>query len=184
MLPQRHLRRHDLSQSHRGVIDRFRVGGAAGVFQTNAVDTHAAFEETFANVEVELGGMHLVRMERHTHQGDTNLVMHPGIDNRFAGFDEVVDIVHIVEVAVPGSAILFHQLGLEIQTLHRLCRQSDTGNRAGENLEVDIGPHRLAHPLHVLERVLAQIHQRRLVTRATAEFEMANAQLGGAFHGR
>jgi hypothetical protein len=40
-------------------------------------------------------------MERQAHQRDDDLMMHSGVDDGLAGPDQVPDIVHVVEVAIP-----------------------------------------------------------------------------------
>jgi hypothetical protein len=74
-----------------------------------------------------------------------------------------------------GGAVPLHQLRLQRERLHALAGQRDAGDRAREDLQVDALAHHLAHAVHRGERVLAGVEERRLVARAAAELEVADA---------
>ena len=95
---------------------------------------NVAFEQFAHYVDVKFRRVRLVGMERQPHQRDTDLMVHAGVDNRLAGLDQIVYVVHEVEVAVNRGAVLVHQFGLQRERGGALGRQRDAGDRAGENL--------------------------------------------------
>ncbi len=123
-------------------------------------------------------------LERQSHQGHADLMVHSGVDNGLAGLGQVVDVVHVVEVAIPGRAVLRHQLGLHFEGIEPLRRQGHAGDRAGQDLEVDVRADCLTHFVLALE-VSPDIEKRCLITGAAAELEVPDARLfGREFHGR
>ena len=142
-----------------------------------------ALEQFADDVDVKFRRVRLVRLERQPHQRDTDLVVHPGINDRLAGLDQVVDVVHEVEVAVDRRAVLVHQLGLQREGGGALGRQCDAGDRAGEDLQVDVRPDGFTDGGHAVERILANVKERRLKPRPAAKLKVANAGGRGGLDG-
>ena len=84
--PEGHLRRHQLLDPLGGVVDRHGIGGAAGVLHADAVDLDVTREQPPADVDVELGRVDLIGIERQSHERDTDLMVHSRINNWFSGF--------------------------------------------------------------------------------------------------
>ena len=185
VLPEDDLGRQNLLEADGCLVAGRRVGGAGRVLHAHRVEVNAAIEQLPDDVDVELGRVDRLVLERQPHQRHTDLVVHAGVDDRLAGLGQVVDIVHVVEVAIPGRAVLRHQLGLHLEGVEPLGGQGHTGDRAGEDLEIDVRTHRLAHLVLAHEGVLADIEEGRLVTGSAAELEVPDAGLfGREFHGR
>ena len=145
----------------------------------------ALVEKLLDDADVELGGVDGFVLEWKTHQRDTDLVMHAGVDDGFPGLGQIVDVVHVIEVAIPGGSVPGHQLCLEIQRVEALGGEGDPGDRTGQDLEVDIGADRIAHAVHALERILTDVEEWRLVTGAATKLEVADAGLlRRELHGR
>ena len=110
-------------------------------------------------------------------------MVHPGIHDGFAGLDQIVHVVHEIEVTVDGGAVFLHQPRLHLQCLEPLGGQGNAGYRAGEDLQVGVRADRLAHLVHAGEGILAGIEVGRLIAGAAAKLEMAHAHGGGGLHG-
>jgi hypothetical protein len=111
-------------------------------------------------------------------------VVHAGIHDWLSGLHQVVNVVHVVEVAVPGGAVLRHQSRLQGKTVHRLRHQRDTRYRAGQDLQVYIRPERLPDAPHAFERILPKVEQRGLEACTAAELEVPYADFRRTLHGR
>jgi hypothetical protein len=141
-------------------------------------------QDLLSDVDVELGRVDGVALEGETHEGDDALMVHPGVHDGLPGVQQVPDIVHVVEVPVPGGLRGGHHLALESQPLGGLGGEGHPGDRPREDLEVRIGPYHLANLPHALKGVLAQVEQGGLEPSATPELEVADAGLGRQLHGR
>ena len=115
--PQGHLRWHELLEPDGRVVNRLGVRGAAGVLEADAVDLHVALEQPPPDVDVELRRVNGLRLERQAHERNRRLVVHPGVDDGLAGVHQIADVVHVIEVAIPGGAAGLHQLRLEPEGL-------------------------------------------------------------------
>ena len=101
-------------------------------------------------------------------------MVHPRIHDRLAGLDEVVHVIHVVKVPIPGCIVLVHELGLKLQRLDLLGRQRDSGNGAGEDLEISVRTDRLSHFVHAEKGILVDVKVGGLKPRAAPELEMAD----------
>ena len=128
--------------------------------------------------------MNLVGLERQAHQRDTHLVVHARVHDGLTGLYQVVYIVHVVEVAIPGGAVLFHQLGLLLQRLEALGSERDSGHRASQDLQIHVGAHGLAHFVLAPERVFPDVHVRGLIAGPAPELEVSDTGGSRSFHGR
>ena len=175
MLPERHLGRHDLLQANCCFIDRHRICRATRVLQADTVDLDIALEQLAPDVNVELSSVDLVRFERQAHQRDTDLMVHASCHNRLTCLDQVRNIVHVVEVAIPGGAVDLHELGLKIQSFHGLGRQGHARNRTSENLKIHVRPDGRADLPHVFKRIFTEVEVGSLIAGSSAEFEVPDA---------
>ena len=105
-----------------------RVGRAGGILEADGVEAEAALEQFADDVDVKFRRVRLVGLERQPHHRDANLVVHPGIDDRLTGLDQIADVVHEVEIAVDRRAVLLHQLGLQREGGGALRGQRDAGD--------------------------------------------------------
>ena len=110
-------------------------------------------------------------------------MVHASVHDRLTGFDQVVHVIHEIEIAVDGSAVLLHQPRLHLQRLEPLGGQRNAGHRAGEDLQVGVRPDCCAHLVHADKRIFAGVEVWCLIAGAAAELEMANAHRGGGLHG-
>ena len=70
------LGRQDLLDALRRLVAGPRIGRAGGVLHADGVDVDAAVEELLHDVDVELGRVDRVVLERQAHQRDADLVVH------------------------------------------------------------------------------------------------------------
>ena len=113
VLHQWNLRREDCLDALGCLVAGMRVSCAGGILEANRVKVNVALEQFADDVDVKLRRVRFVGLERQAHERDANLMVHAGVDNRLAGFDQIVDVVHEVEVAVDCGPVLVHQLGLQ-----------------------------------------------------------------------
>ena len=80
--------------------------------------------------------------------------------------------------------MLVHQLGLQRECRRALGGQRDAGDRAGENLQVRLWADGLSNLRHAVERIFANIKERRLKSSATTKLKVPNAGRGGRLDSR
>jgi hypothetical protein len=141
-------------------------------------------QDLLSDVEVKLGVVDFVALEGETHEGDDALVVHAGVHNGLSGVQQVPDVVHVVEVPVPGGFCCGHHLALEGEAFRGLGGEGHPRNRPGEDLKVGIGSHCPPELPHVLEGVLPEVEKGRLEPSPTTELEVADAGLSRELHGR
>ena len=183
VLDERNLRRQDRLDAPGRLVAGVRVGRAGGVLEADRVKVNVALEQFAHDVDVEFWCVRLVRLERQPHHRDANLMVHAGIDDRLAGLDQVVDVVHEVKIAVDGRAVFVHQLGLQCECGGALGGQRDAGDRSGENLQIRLGTDDPSNLRHAVERIFANIKERRLEPCAAAKFKVPNAGCRGGLDG-
>ena len=128
VLNERNLRRQNRLDALGRLVTGARGGRAGGVLEADRVEVDVALEQFADDVDVKFRRVRLVGLERQPHQRDANLVVHPGIDDRLAGLDQVADVVHEVEIAVDRRAVLLHQLSLQREGGGALRVQRDAGD--------------------------------------------------------
>ena len=114
------------------------------------------------------------RFKGQAHEGDADLVMHAGVDDGLAGFGQIVDVVHEIEVTVDAGAVLLHQLRLEAERLEPLRGECHAGNGTSQDLQIHVGSDLLADRRHAFEGIFTNVEIRGLESCAAAEFEMAD----------
>ena len=104
-------------------------------------------QEPAHHVDVELRCVNDLVVERQPHQRDRDLMVHARIDDGLPGLREVPDVVHVIEVAVPGGTVPPHQDGLQREPIESLGRQGDPRHRPRQDLQVGVRSDRGAwHP--------------------------------------
>ena len=106
-------------------------------------------------------------------------MVHSGVDDGLAGLCEIVDVIHVVEIAVPCGAVPRHELGLQVESIEFLGGEGHARNRPGENLQIDVRSDSFPHTVHALEGVFTNIEKRRLIPRAASELEVPDPGLLG-----
>ena len=183
VLHQGNFRGQDLLQAERRFVASARIRRAGCIFHADRVHPHIRRQHLANHLDVLRGGVQAIRRVGQAHHGNAHLVVHASLDDGAAGSHQVLNIVHEVEVAVDGGAVLLHELGLQLQGGEPLRGQGDAGYGARQDLQVDFRSHSGTHLVHTRERILVHIEVRCLVARAASELEMAKARGRRGLHG-
>ena len=184
VLYEGNFRRQDCLDALCRLMAGVRICRAGGILEADGVKVNITLEQFSHDVDVELRRVRLVGLERQPHQRNTNLMMHPRVDNWSACFNQVIDVIHEVEVSVDCGAVLVHQLGLQRECRRTLGGQRDAGDRAGENLQIRLWADGLSNLRHAVERIFANIKERRLKPCAAAKLKVPDAGRGGRLDSR
>ena len=121
---------------------------------------------------------------RQFHQGDADLVFEPGIHNALPRVDEVIDVVERVEIADGRDAVLFEELGVELDDVARLRFEADHVDSPRQGLEFGVWAGRCAKGVHRGKGVFATVEVERLETSAAAGLKVVDASFLGRGDGR
>ena len=103
----------------------------------------------------------------------------PGIDNALPRVDEVIDVVERVEIADGCNAVLFEEIGVELDDVARLRFEADHVDSPRQGLEVGVRADRGAKGVHRGKGVLAAVEVEGLEAGPTSGLEVVDASFLG-----
>ena len=166
-----------------GFINGRGGGGAGSILESEAVERDVAVKDLFQTVDVELRGVRIrfMQVRRKSHHCDGDLMFESVAGNGLSGDIKVADVVESVEVADGGHAVLFEELGMQVDDVAGLGREADHVHSAGEGLEIDAGTDGCAPFVHHFESIFLAVEIEALEAGAAADFNVADARFHRGF---